>query len=151
MEPVAGTVTDLNKNYTKGRSCNYKTFPRSTARKTVALCPKTTYKVQDFLFTFWDSAIFRSRQTFANTANYDFFSGFFVGSLCYGAIRPGQNFLVTDEVLLPFRWLFPGKEHILQWFSHRKVIWCNFMAVGVASANNAHDDWWVLSRVCGVC
>ena len=53
FKAMAVTITDLNKNYTKGRSCNYKTFPRSTARKTVALCPKTTYKVQEFLFTFW--------------------------------------------------------------------------------------------------
>ena len=35
MKPVAGTVTDLNKNYTKDRSGNYKTFPRSTALKTI--------------------------------------------------------------------------------------------------------------------
>ena len=35
MKPVAGTLTDLNKNYTNDRSCNYKTFLSSTECKTI--------------------------------------------------------------------------------------------------------------------
>ena len=56
MKPVAGTLTDLYKNYTNDRSCNYKTILSSTTHKTIVLCVKTTCKVWRFLFWFPKSA-----------------------------------------------------------------------------------------------
>ena len=46
MKPVAGTLTDLNKNYTNDRSCNYKTILSSTTHKTIVLYVKTLKNYQ---------------------------------------------------------------------------------------------------------